>query len=300
MLLRRIGSLRASAAEQAAGTTARAGHRCPCPRRRRSTIATGSADSNARRPVDYESYLSARSKARRPSAIRALQPLLAEPGMISLGGGMPNKATFPFESISVGLKGGGTFELDGDDLVEVLQYSGTRGLGSLIPHLVDIQTAEHGTVTPQPHEICVSTGSQDGLSKAFDLFTADGFREAPVLVEKPTYSGSLAYLQPTGTRLVGVPCDTGGLDPAALDAILRTWDCDASPRPRVLYTIPVGSNPTGASLTLERKHEIYKIAREFELIILEDDPYYWMQFAEQRIPSCESSPLKLRLGMLNL
>jgi kynurenine/2-aminoadipate aminotransferase len=53
----------------------------------------------------------------------------------------------------------------------------------------------------------------------------------------------------------------------------------------VLYTIPVGSNPTGASLTLERKKDIYSIAREFELLILEDDPYYWMQFSSQRTPS---------------
>lgn len=53
----------------------------------------------------------------------------------------------------------------------------------------------------------------------------------------------------------------------------------------MLYTIPVGSNPTGASLSLERKKEIYKVAREFDLLILEDDPYYWMQFAAQRTPS---------------
>jgi kynurenine/2-aminoadipate aminotransferase len=160
--------------------------------------------------VDYEAYLSARSKRRRPSAIRALQPLLAEPGMISLGGGMPNKATFPFVSITVGLKGGESFQLVGDELEAVLQYSGTRGLSSLMPHLQAIQQAEHGTgVTPLPYEICVSTGSQDALSKAFDLFTSDGERETPLLVEEPTYSGSLAYLQPTGTRLVGVPCDSG-------------------------------------------------------------------------------------------
>lgn len=234
--------------------------------------------------VDYDSYLSARSLRRRPSAIRALQPLLAEPGMISLGGGMPNKETFPFESITVGLKGGGSFELAGADLEAVLQYSGTRGLGSLMPHLEAIQQAEHGTgVTPEPYEICVSTGSQDALSKAFDLFTTDGDRETPLLVEEPTYSGSLAYLQPTGTRLVGVPCDSGGLNPPALESILKTWSPGTDgPPPRVLYTIPVGSNPTGASLTLERKQQIYAIAREYGLIILEDDPYYWMQV---RFPS---------------
>ena len=129
--------------------------------------------------------------------------------------------------------------------------------------------------------ICATTGSQDALAKAFDLFTGEG--QPPVLVESPTYSGSLAYLQPTGVELVGVPTDGGGLDPQALDAILRHWD--DGPRPRVLYTIPVGGNPTGASLSLERKREIYGIAREFDLILLEDDPYYWMQFGGERTPS---------------
>lgn len=247
--------------------------------RRRQSTAAGPI-------INYDGYLSERSKARRPSAIRALQPLLAEPGMISLGGGMPNKDTFPFKSLTCSTDGG-TFELTGADLEEVLQYSGTRGLRSLLAHLQGIQQAEHGTTTPDPYEICVSTGSQDALSKAFDLFTAGGPHDAPVLVEEPTYSGSLAYLQPTGTHLVGVPCDSGGLDPQALAEILRGWNASSSgsPRPRVLYTIPVGSNPTGASLTLERKKDIYSIAREFELLILEDDPYYWMQFSSQRTPS---------------
>lgn len=53
----------------------------------------------------------------------------------------------------------------------------------------------------------------------------------------------------------------------------------------MLYTIPVGSNPTGASLTLERKQKVYNIAREFDLLILEDDPYYWMQYSAARVPS---------------
>jgi len=133
------------------------------------------------RPVDYDSYLSARSKARQPSAIRALQPLLAEPGMISLGGGMPHPDTFPFSSLRVGVKGGDDIVLGGSDLEEVLQYSGTRGLKALCPHLMGIQRTDHGS-SPRPFEMCVKTGSQDGLIKAFDLFTADGERRLPLLV----------------------------------------------------------------------------------------------------------------------
>ena len=227
--------------------------------------------------IDYDSFLSARSLRRRPSAIRALQPLLAEPGMISLGGGMPHASTFPFEALTVRLKSGKSFAIDGAALEAALQYGPTRGSPGLSAHLEALQRSEHGAANSM---ICATTGSQDALAKAFDLFTGEG--QPPVLVESPTYSGSLAYLQPTGVELVGVPTDGGGLDPQALDAILRHYD---GPRPRVLYTIPVGGNPTGASLSLERKREIYGIAREFDLILLEDDPYYWMQFGGERTPS---------------
>lgn len=235
--------------------------------------------------VNYDSFLSSRPLARRPSAIRALQPLLAEPGMISLGGGMPHPETFPFESMSVTLKSGKSFELAGESLNAVLQYGATCGSPGLVAHLEALQVAEHGAAPPSPHKICVTTGSQAALAMAFDLFTGGGADEAPVLVESPTYSGSLAYLQPTGTELVGVACDADGMDPVALDRVLRQWDASRTPRPKVLYTIPVGGNPTGASLSLERKKRIYQLAREFDLVILEDDPYYWMQYGSYRVPS---------------
>ena len=129
------------------------------------------------RITNYDTFLSTRSKARRPSAIRALQPLLSEPGMISLGGGMPNPTTFPIQSIKVTLSNDNddvepsTFTLENQSLDDVLQYSGTRGTIPLLQHLNELQSNEHGNIQPKPFEICVTTGSQDALSKAFDLFT---------------------------------------------------------------------------------------------------------------------------------
>ena len=263
--------------------------RFPCLSQPRWSSSLSAARAAATR-INYAGYLSERSLAREPSAIRALQPLLSEPGMISLGGGMPNPSTFPFDEITVGICGGesaGSFSLQGKELEAILQYSSTRGIPSLLSHLEETQRREHGSVQPEPFEICVTTGSQDALSKAFDLFTGGGVSDAPMMVESPTYSGSLAYLQPTGTPLVKVACDNGGIIPEKLEDMLSNWD--GGPlnvqRPRVLYTIPVGSNPTGASLSITRKKHIYKIAQKFGLLILEDDPYYWMQFNDERIPS---------------
>ena len=151
---------------------------------RASFCGTRLSTSAIKTPI-YADYLSERSRARQPSAIRALQPLLAEPGMISLGGGMPNPETFPFDEISVGIRGGGdlaegadsgngTFTLRDAALESVLQYSSTRGLPSLVAHLEALQRREHGSVQPEPFQICVTTGSQDALTKAFDLFTGRG------------------------------------------------------------------------------------------------------------------------------
>ena len=227
------------------------------------------------RVVEYASRLTRRSLARQPSAIRALQPLVAQPGMISLGGGMPNPATFPFTKITASLKDGSEIELGGPRLEASLQYSPTLGLPPLVAHLQALQAAEHGAGDRQ---VCVTTGSADALSKAFDALVDEG---DTLLVESPTYSGSLAYLQPIGCQLVGVRCDADGLDPSDLEATLSGWDearNEGRRRPRVLYTIPTGGNPIGASLSLARRLRLLEVARRYDLLILEDDPYHWLQF----------------------
>ena len=107
---------------------------------------------------------------------------------------------------------------------------------------------EGGHGASDSRSICVTAGSADALSKTFDALLDES---NALLVESPTFSGSLAYLQPIGCKLVGVPCDGGGLDPDALERVLRGWDAarEGCPRPRVLLCCPTGSNPTGASLS---------------------------------------------------
>ena len=90
-------------------------------------------------------------------------------------------------------------------------------------------------------------------------------------------------MRPLGADIIGVETDKDGLKPEKLREALSPWkpsdaadpDCNI---PRILYTVPTAGNPTGFSLTLERKREIYSIAREYDLLLLEDDPYYYLQF----------------------
>lgn len=107
-----------------------------------------------------------------------------------------------------------------------------------------------------------------------------------LLIESPAYVGSLAFLKPLGCNLIGIcywkhllfelETDSNGLVPEKLDAILRNWDTSKK-KPRVLYTVPTGGNPTGYSCNFDRKQRIYDIAQKHDLIILEDDPYYYLQ-----------------------
>lgn len=85
-----------------------------------------------------------------------------------------------------------------------------------------------------------------------------------LLVEAPTYSGSLAFLRPFGANLVGVETDGGGLIPEDLDRVLDSWDeSSQGKKPKVLYTIPNGSNPTGGSLNERRRRHIYATGNPF-------------------------------------
>ena len=239
------------------------------------------------------------------SAIRALVPLTKLPGMISLGGGNPNSALFPFSGkvtcissllpkiltslslththtlsllsidLKIGLKSGVQLDVSGDQIEECLQYSPTRGLPGLVKHLNSFQVAEHGP--KQPFELMVTAGSQEGLTRAFEMLLSPG---DTLLVEEPTYSGALAFLQPFGVNLVGVATDGQGLRPDALASTLAELKAKGV-TPKALYVIPTGQNPSGATLSLERRKQIISLANQYDFVVLEDDPYYYLYYGTE-------------------
>lgn len=245
--------------------------------------------------MNYARFLNAVSLARQPSPIRLLTALVMRsgPSMISLAGGMPNPDMFPFQEAEFKLRDGTVLRLSEDRMKVALQYGATNGVSDLVKFLRNMQKTLHNppNLDWKPEaggiDICVTPGSQDGLLKSFEMLISPGDQ---VIVDSPTYSGAIAALRPLDCKLLGVETDEHGMIPSSLQAILSK--CEAaengkkgSNMPKFLYTIPNGVNPTGASLTLERKHEIYKIAKKYDLLILEDDPYYFLQFNETRIPS---------------
>ncbi|EGU13534.1 hypothetical protein RTG_00264 [Rhodotorula toruloides ATCC 204091] len=126
----------------------------------------------------------------------------------------------------------------------------------------------------------INAGSTDAWGKIVTTLCNPG---DGVLAEEWTYPSALATAWPNGIKPVPLPMDGKGMTPEGMDELLANWNPDeheGMPRPRLLYTIPVCQNPTGATMSLERKKRIYEIAVKYDVIIVEDDPYYFLQTGE--------------------
>ncbi|XP_041129828.1 kynurenine/alpha-aminoadipate aminotransferase, mitochondrial [Polyodon spathula] len=245
--------------------------------------------------MNYSRFINAVSAARKASPIRILTELQqrSSPSLISLAAGAPNADTFPFKSASISLENGSSIDFDEVLMKRALQYSASPGIPELLSWMKDLQKSLHNppTASFSPErsqlEMCVTTGSQEGLCKAFEMIINPGDN---VLLDAPTYSGTLAALKPLGCNIINVPSDEYGIIPKALRETLSHWRLEDVGKPnntvpKLLYTIPNGGNPTGASMTTERKREVYQLAQDYDFLIIEDDPYYFLQFEKPWVPT---------------
>ncbi|KAF8904208.1 PLP-dependent transferase [Mucidula mucida] len=236
----------------------------------------------------YNDFLSADAKSRKPSPIRSLFPLEATPGVLSLLAGKPNPTTFPFTSLSFTARS----PIDEQQQVEVtvsqaalaqgLQYGETGGIPELRAWIDELQVRVHGRRQGEGWRTTVGSGSQDLICKAV---TALVNRGDPILVESPVYAGVIPMFQSLECDQIEVETDSHGIMSSSLRSILENWPKDKI-KPRVLYTVPYGCNPTGMTATLERRKEVLQLAREYNFLILEDDPYYFLYYGTgPRYPS---------------
>ncbi|KAJ7025731.1 TdiD protein [Mycena alexandri] len=240
----------------------------------------------------YLAFLSDLARARQPSPIRSLFPLEATPGLLSLLAGKPNPTTFPFTSFSFsaqappvedGQKAAGdiALTLSGAELAAALQYGPTGGMAPLVDWLHGLQETVHGRLRGEGWTLSVGSGSQDLLSKAITALLNPG---DSVLVQSPVYAGVIPLFHSLNCAQIEVEADADGISTVSLRAILEGWPV-GKPKPRVLYTIPYGGNPTGATATLFRRREVLRLAREHNFLIMEDDPYFYLFYGSERTPS---------------
>lgn len=213
---------------------------------------------------DFTALLSDRARRMNASAIREILKITQQPDIISFAGGLPAPELFPLEEVrraaDTALTKYGP---------AALQYSTTEGhppLREWIGNRAGIPAAN----------VQIVTGSQQGLDLLGKILISEG---DTVLVEAPTYLGALQSFQPYGPRYVQMPTDDGGIDLDALEAILRTTPA------KLLYAVPNFQNPTGRTLSAERRRRLVELTGQYGVLVIEDDPYGQLRFTGEAAPS---------------
>lgn len=258
----------------------------------------------------WDHIISAESKARQPSSLKGAAKFLKQPGLISLGGGLPSSEYFPIEKIDFKMPQRGHFseketEESGVtvsigkhdieqgkslyDLHVALNYGQATGSAQLLRFVT-----EHTEIVHNPPyadwQSVLTTGSTSALDIAFRMLFVRG---DILLTDEYAFSSTVESGRPLGVQSCGVKMDDEGLVPADMDRILSTWDpskWNGSPRPKVLYTVPTGQNPTGATQSRERRQEIYKLCQKHDVYILEDEPYYFLQMQPWKGAGAPAAP----------
>lgn len=221
-----------------------------------------------------EYNFSSRVKNLKPSAIREIFKYSADPSYIPLSAGNPAPNAFPVEAveeISVALLQNAP--------VSVLQYSTTEGYTPLREHLKSYMSQKHGVGT-DADGILITSGAQ----QVMDLLTKS-FIDAgdTVLCEAPSFIGSLNTFRSYEAKLVGVPMDADGVNLEALESALQTNN-----NIKYFYTIPNFQNPSGITMSYEKRKGVYELCKKHGVLILEDNPYGDLRFTGEDIPCIKS------------
>lgn len=234
---------------------------------------------------DLSARLAARAQGKEPSPIRELLRFMKTEGMISLGGGYPNPDTFVFDRVDVRFKDGAETTLDGAELVTASQYGASDAHAGLRDELLAWHRDKDG-VELDASRLVVTNGSQEGLFIMAYLFADPG---DSIALSEPAYPGALSAFRSFTHNFVSVPLDDRGMDTVALEAELTTLEQKGGKLPKFIYTVPSGHNPGGVALSLERRKHMLEIARRFDLLVLEDDPYQLVKLdGSDPLPSIQS------------
>ncbi|WP_321965027.1 PLP-dependent aminotransferase family protein [Paraburkholderia sp. J7] len=199
----------------------------------------------------------------KPSAIRELHQLEHDPEVISFCGGYPDASQFPTENLREVYQS----VIATDNMA--FQYTHSQGDATLRQQIADRMCSEG--VACDADNIVILHGAQQGLDFAGKMLIDEG---DTVLVEAPTFLGALIAFNAYEPRYIGIPMDSHGVDPVALEAIL-----ERESGIKFLYTIPDFQNPAGVTLSLERRRMLVDLANRYDFYILEDSPYRDMRYS---------------------
>jgi 2-aminoadipate transaminase len=216
----------------------------------------------------WESRYAQRTQRMTSSIIRELLKFTEKPEIISFAGGLPAPDVFPVDAFEAAAT-----RVLRDFGAQALQYGTTEGYQPLREMLARFSSRAGVEVTPE--NILVTSGSQQALDLLGKVFINPGDR---ILVEAPTYLGALQAWNAYGAEYVPVPMDEDGMVTDVLEEALRTG-------PKFIYVLPNFQNPSGVTLSLERRQQLIALADRYGVPIVEDDPYGQLRYEGQDLPS---------------
>lgn len=226
---------------------------------------------------DWRDHYAARTAGLSVSEVRALFAVASRPEVVSLAGGMPAVSALPLNQISESVQ-----RVISEAGTVALQYGSGQGLPALREHIAEICALEG--IDASANNVVVTTGSQQALDLITKLFIDEG---DVVFVESPSYLGALGIFRSYQADVRHVETDEDGMIPEALESAIHVAERSGQPM-KFLYLIPNFNNPSGVTLSAERRPRLIEIAKRHHILIIEDNPYGLLWF-DQPAPAAMRS-----------
>jgi 2-aminoadipate transaminase len=225
----------------------------------------------------YDGLFAQRTRGMRSSAMRDMMSLTERPEVISLAGGLPETGTFAPELYAKLMS-----RVAAEQTAKALQYGPTEGLAAVVQCIVQVMAAEQTAVDPD--EVIVTTGGQQVIDLVCKALVDSG---DVIVAEAPTYPGAVPTFGAYEADVVQIEMDGDGMP---IDELERTLDALQANgrRPKFIYTIPNFQNPGGVTMSLPRRRRLVELARERELLVLEDNPYGLLRYEGEPLPTLYS------------
>ncbi len=225
----------------------------------------------------YEALFATRTRGMKSSAMREMMALTERPEVISLAGGLPDTSTFAPELYAKLMS-----RVAAESTARALQYGPTEGMAVTADCIVEVMAAEGTHIDPA--DLIVTTGGQQVIDLVAKTLIDPG---DAIVAEAPTYPGAVPTFSAYQADVVQIEMDGDGMPIDELEATLDRLQREGR-RPKFIYTIPNFQNPGGVTMSLARRRRLVEVARERELLVLEDNPYGLLRYEGEPLPTLYS------------
>jgi 2-aminoadipate transaminase len=233
----------------------------------------------------YEALFAARTRGMKSSAMREMMALTERPDVISLAGGLPDTSTFAPELYAKLMA-----QVAAESTARALQYGPTEGMAVAVDCIVEVMAQEGTSVDPA--NTIVTTGGQQVIDLVCKALIDPG---DVIVAEAPTYPGAVPTFGAYQADVAQIEMDADGMPIDELESVLERLAGEGR-RPKFIYTIPNFQNPGGVTMSLPRRRRLVEVARERELLVLEDNPYGLLRYEGQALPTLYSLDASLGAG----